>query len=278
MCWRAVERIGARRAPAPRHNAPTMHPTMHPLNPNHNPQMVQQLYEECQATMDPNAIAGLLHSHPYHLDSLLTMQDLYRSMGEHAQAGARACSCAVWTCMRARGLVGVCRLRRAGVRVRVRSSKARSPAHPARPPHNAHTRARTHAHTQRPPPTHPDEMLERCVYALEMAWHPSFSPAAASASIEYTEQNAPLFIALFRQGDPHGWVALGRAQRIVWGRTCAPTHPPTRAASTPTHSAAAPPPHAPHAPPLALPAGTPRALGGGGCTPRRWRFASCCWG
>ena len=50
-------------------------------------QAVQQLYEECQATFDPNAVAGLLHSHPYHLDALLTMHDLHRSMGEHAYAG-----------------------------------------------------------------------------------------------------------------------------------------------------------------------------------------------
>jgi hypothetical protein len=41
-------------------------------------------------------------------------------------------------------------------------------------------------------------MLERCLYALEMAWHPSFNPAAASAHIPYEEQNKPLFIALLR--------------------------------------------------------------------------------
>ena len=50
-------------------------------------QAVQDLYEECQATFDPNHIAALLHSHPYHLDALLTMHDLYRSTGEQAYAG-----------------------------------------------------------------------------------------------------------------------------------------------------------------------------------------------
>jgi hypothetical protein len=95
-------------------------------------QAVQDLYEECQATFDPNNIAGgcaefdccdsvescsdiafhtlsinsqsalpaahpclalpvnlaaLLQNHPYHLDALLTMHDLYRSMGEQAYAG-----------------------------------------------------------------------------------------------------------------------------------------------------------------------------------------------
>lgn len=59
-------------------------------------QAVQELYEECQATFDPNNVAALLHLHPYHLDALLTMHDLYRSMGEQAYAGghARCARCA----------------------------------------------------------------------------------------------------------------------------------------------------------------------------------------
>jgi len=43
-------------------------------------------------------------------------------------------------------------------------------------------------------------MLERALYALEMGWHPSFSPAAANVALPYSEQNAPLFICLFRWG------------------------------------------------------------------------------
>jgi hypothetical protein len=43
-----------------------------------------------------------------------------------------------------------------------------------------------------------EEMLERALYALEMSWHPSFSPAAANVALPYSEQNAPLFICLFR--------------------------------------------------------------------------------
>lgn len=44
-----------------------------------------------------------------------------------------------------------------------------------------------------------DEMLQRCLYALEMAWHPSFSPATASCRLPYSqEQNRPLFAALFK--------------------------------------------------------------------------------
>lgn len=45
-----------------------------------------------------------------------------------------------------------------------------------------------------------EEMLERALYALEMAWHPSFSPAAANMHVPYDEANAPLFICLFRHG------------------------------------------------------------------------------
>jgi hypothetical protein len=34
-----------------------------------------------QASHDPATIAGLLQQHPYHVDALLAMHDLYRHMG-----------------------------------------------------------------------------------------------------------------------------------------------------------------------------------------------------
>lgn len=54
------------------------------------PQAVQELYEEAQASYDPNNAAALLGSQPYHLDALLTMHDLYRSTGDQAYAGTPA--------------------------------------------------------------------------------------------------------------------------------------------------------------------------------------------
>lgn len=42
-------------------------------------------------------------------------------------------------------------------------------------------------------------MLERCLYALEMAWHPWFNPATANCRLPFAqEQNRPLFTALFK--------------------------------------------------------------------------------
>jgi hypothetical protein len=95
-------------------------------------QAVRDAYEECQATFDPNAVAALLHYHPYHPDALLTMHDLYRQMGENATA---------------------------------------------------------------------DEMLERCLYALEMAWPAGLVAAAGAGTVRVPaedEVNAPLFVALFK--------------------------------------------------------------------------------
>ena len=46
----------------------------------------QMLFEQAQASHDPNAIAALLQHAPYHVDSLLAMHDLYRHMGENAYA------------------------------------------------------------------------------------------------------------------------------------------------------------------------------------------------
>lgn len=41
-------------------------------------QGLQALFEQCQASMDPNSIAQLLAHHPYHIDALLAMFELYR--------------------------------------------------------------------------------------------------------------------------------------------------------------------------------------------------------
>jgi hypothetical protein len=44
-----------------------------------------------------------------------------------------------------------------------------------------------------------EEMLERCLYALETAWHPGFNPAIAACQLDYMdEKNRPMFTALFR--------------------------------------------------------------------------------
>lgn len=49
-----------------------------------------------------------------------------------------------------------------------------------------------------------DDALARCLYALEMAWHPSFSPATGHTRMQNTAENKPLFRALFL------WVASMR--------------------------------------------------------------------
>ncbi|KXZ51917.1 hypothetical protein GPECTOR_11g44 [Gonium pectorale] len=44
-----------------------------------------------------------------------------------------------------------------------------------------------------------EEMLDRALWALEAAWHPSFQPATATCRLDYgVEENRPLFGALFR--------------------------------------------------------------------------------
>ena len=51
------------------------------------------------------------------------------------------------------------------------------------------------------PPPFPDELLERCVYALERAWHPAFAAAAAGGGARLPhahEPNRPFFVALFK--------------------------------------------------------------------------------
>eukprot|EP00775_Hariotina_reticulata_P003344 gene3344-3620_t len=47
-----------------------------------NYQAAQRVFEQAQASYDPNAVAAVLHQFPYHVESLLAMNELYRSMGE----------------------------------------------------------------------------------------------------------------------------------------------------------------------------------------------------
>lgn len=151
-------------------------------------QAVQDLYEECQATFDPNNVAALLQQHPYHLDALLTMHDLYRSMGEQAYAGARLRkACLEWAAAGCAVLDVGNACRPACIHGAVLGRERRQVLCSSHAPPAACHRAA-------------EEMLERALYALEMAWHPSFSPAAAAAHVPYDDASAPLFICLFRCG------------------------------------------------------------------------------
>ena len=92
-------------------------------------QEVQAAFEQAQASYDPNNIVNLLQHHPYHVDSLLAMYDVYRSSGSHETA---------------------------------------------------------------------EDMLQRAVYALEMAWHSRYNPINVDVFISYDRPvNRPLFRALF---------------------------------------------------------------------------------
>lgn len=50
----------------------------------------QRVFEAAQASYDPNAVGAVLQQFPYHVDSLLAMNDLYRSMGEAQVRAMRA--------------------------------------------------------------------------------------------------------------------------------------------------------------------------------------------
>jgi hypothetical protein len=45
-------------------------------------QATQGQFEFAQATNDPNSLIQMLHRHPYHIDTMLTLAEVYRHMGE----------------------------------------------------------------------------------------------------------------------------------------------------------------------------------------------------
>ncbi|CAK9211367.1 unnamed protein product [Sphagnum jensenii] len=91
---------------------------------------VQKMYEECVSSHDPNTIAMLVNQHPYHVDSLLALAELYKHMGEFQRSA---------------------------------------------------------------------DLLERCLYVLECAWHPWFNPTTGMCRVDFAhDANKPLFYVLFR--------------------------------------------------------------------------------
>ncbi|CAN1855510.1 Transcription factor 25 [Linum perenne] len=89
----------------------------------------QRAFEAAKAIHDLNGIASILQHNPYHLDSLVTMADYFKFVGEH-QSSADA--------------------------------------------------------------------VGRCLYALECAWHPMFTPFQGNCQLKISnETNKPIFTILF---------------------------------------------------------------------------------
>jgi len=49
-------------------------------------EQVQEVYRQVQESFNPEHLMSLIRAHPYHIDALLTMSDLYRSTGDTAYA------------------------------------------------------------------------------------------------------------------------------------------------------------------------------------------------
>ncbi|PON49431.1 Transcription factor [Parasponia andersonii] len=89
----------------------------------------QSAFEAAKAIHDLNGIASILLYNPYHLDSLLTMADYFKFMGEQQMSA---------------------------------------------------------------------DSISKCLYALECAWHPMFTPFQGNCQVRFSdEKNKPLFTTLF---------------------------------------------------------------------------------
>ncbi|GAV71411.1 Tcf25 domain-containing protein [Cephalotus follicularis] len=89
----------------------------------------QSAFEAAKAIHDLNGIASILLYHPYHLDSLITMAEYFKFVGEQQMSA---------------------------------------------------------------------DAIAKCLYALECAWHPMFSPLQGNCQLKFSEEtNKPLFHAIF---------------------------------------------------------------------------------
>ncbi|KAI4355340.1 hypothetical protein L6164_004121 [Bauhinia variegata] len=89
----------------------------------------QEAFEAAKAINDLNSVASVLLYHPYHLDSLLTMTEYFKVVGEQQMSA---------------------------------------------------------------------DAIAKCLYALECAWHPMFTPLQGNCQLKFKhDSNKPLFTALF---------------------------------------------------------------------------------
>ncbi|CAL0317996.1 unnamed protein product [Lupinus luteus] len=89
----------------------------------------QTAFEATKAINDLNGIASILMHHPYHLDSLLTMAEYFKVVGEQQMSA---------------------------------------------------------------------DAIAKCLYALECAWHPMFTPLQGNCQLKFShDMNKPMFTALF---------------------------------------------------------------------------------
>lgn len=89
----------------------------------------QKSFEAAKAINDINGVANILQHRPYHIDSLLTMAEYFKVVGEQQMSG---------------------------------------------------------------------DTIARCLYALECAWHPTFTPLQGNCQLKYKhDTNKPIFAALF---------------------------------------------------------------------------------
>ena len=127
-------------------------------------QGVQRLFEEAQASHDPNNIMALLQHHPYHIDALMAMFELHRcyrfdKLPITSPLGADPCkhTPVVMLALSAQSSSVV-----AVVGVSCSPSMLLSDSFEWCRAMGQHEYA--------------DEMLQRCLYGLEMAWHPWCAP------------------------------------------------------------------------------------------------------
>lgn len=101
---------------------------MHRYTHSSSYEQAQRAFQAAQAIHDLNGVASVLINHPYHLESLITMADYFKFVGEHQMAA---------------------------------------------------------------------DAIGKCLYGLERAWHPMFTPFQGNCRLKFThETNKPFFTTL----------------------------------------------------------------------------------
>jgi hypothetical protein len=164
----------------------------------------------------------------YHVDSLLSMYDLYRHLGENEYAEV----CVACVCDVCKHRMSLLRQRTASClpqasltyqtgisRDAIWASSFSQSVQPKTPtlPYSIAAAALLHHHYCHHY-CNVQEVLQRALHALEMAWHPQFDVRTANCRLDFeVPQNRPLFLALFKHVQV-SVCAFGGTRACVHGR------------------------------------------------------------
>ena len=171
--------------------------------------VAEEHFRQCQRTYDPNQMIALLQRYPYHVGTLSAVADLYRCFEITPPSHTTLLHSQLSQSQKILHVIGwssACMRMHFGLACRVLAMKQSIYVNIPKKAHTYRYREIRMCRSSGQNET-ADDMLARCLYALEMAWPLNFRLGGCTLEYDLAE-NVPLFKSLFqhiRVREPPAW-------------------------------------------------------------------------